>query len=78
MKRIQKLLVFLLCFVMMLPTVGCSNLGHEHKVVKKVGVASTCLSGGKLEHFQCVVCDKLFADKACTQEACRLIFQGET
>lgn len=68
MKRIQKLLVFLLCFVMMLPTVGCSNLGHEHKVVKKVGVAPTCLSGGTLEHFQCVVCDKLFADKACTKE----------
>lgn len=66
MKRIQKILAFLLCFVMMLPNVGCSS--HEHKVVKKVGVAPTCLSGGTLEHFQCVVCDKLFADKACTKE----------
>ena len=69
MKRIQKLLTFLLCFAMVLPVVACSNTGnHEHRVVKKVGVASTCLSGGTLEHFQCVVCDKLFADKACTQE----------
>lgn len=71
MKRIQKLLSFLLCFVMILPVVACSNPGDdtcEHKTVKRAGTVATCTAGGKLTHYECLICKKVFADKACTTE----------
>ena len=71
MKRIQKLLAFLLCFVMILPVVACSNPGDdtcEHKTVKRAGTVATCTAGGKLTHYECLICKKVFEDKACTKE----------
>ena len=40
----------------------------SHKVVKTDALDATCTLEGNIEFYTCIVCDKLFADKACTEE----------
>lgn len=77
MKKLKSFMAFLLCAVLLFSTVGCNlNLGgtsnnadtHEHKGVHRNAKESTCTTLGKVEHWQCVICDKIFADAACTEE----------
>ena len=70
MKRIKRLVLFLLCAVLTLSSVACANDSseHAHKTVHRTGIVPTCEKTGKLEHWECVVCDKLFADEKCTEE----------
>ena len=59
---------------MLFTSVACGGNGDEpvacahSTTVHRSGKAATCTETGKLEHWQCVVCDKLFSDKACTNE----------
>ena len=39
-----------------------------HKVVKTDALGATCIFEGNIEFYTCIVCDKLFADEACTEE----------
>ena len=70
MKRFKSIFAFLLCITMLLLTIGCNNKDgdHKHKGVHRSAIESTCTSLGKVEHQQCVICDKLFADEDCTEE----------
>ena len=69
MRKLKSLLSFLLCVAIMMSTIGCTKeREHEHKGVHRSAIESTCTSLGKVEHWQCVICDKLFADEDCTEE----------
>ena len=69
MKLWKRIAIGALSTLMILPSFACTNTGeHEHRTVRRVGITPTCQKVGKLEHWECVVCDKLYADAACTQE----------
>ena len=69
MKLWKRIAVSALSALMILPSFACAETGDcNHKTVRRVGITPTCQKVGKLEHWECVVCDKLYADKECTQE----------
>ena len=74
MKKLKRLAVVVLSAFMALSTFACGgatesgNGSHEHKTVHRTGVTPNCQKVGKLEHWECILCGSLFADKACTQE----------
>lgn len=72
MKNIKKIILFLLCSVIALSSFACGGSkddGCAHNTtIHRQGVAATCETTGTLEHWECVSCGKLFADKECTQE----------
>ena len=70
----KRLAMVALSAMMAFSTVACTDTGsdvvgeHEHKTVRRVGITPTCQKTGKLEHWECVICEKLFSDVACTNE----------
>lgn len=78
MKKLKQLTVMLLSAMMLFSSVACDFSSifpsnddastHQHKTVRRAGVTPTCEKTGKLEHWECIICDKLFADSDCTQE----------
>lgn len=68
----KRVAISALSVAMLFSSVACDNKvdngEHEHKAVRRVGITPTCQKLGKLEHWECVICDKLFADSACTEE----------
>ena len=52
MKKIKRLVLFLLCAVLTLSSVACVNDSseHVHKTVHRTGIVPTCEKTGKLEH----------------------------
>ena len=75
MKIWKRLTMIALSSMMLFSTFACGDTGtgsvtedHEHKVFRRAGVTPTCQKTGKLEHWECTICDKLFADVACTNE----------
>ena len=80
MKKLKQLAIALLSAMMFFSSVGCqfmptsssdgTSVGalHQHKTVHRTGITPTCQKAGKLEHWECVGCEKLFADEDCTEE----------
>lgn len=74
MNKLKRLAVIFLSAMMMFSSAGCDLLMagnssvHEHKTVRRAGSTPTCTKTGKLEYWECIGCEKLFADKACTEE----------
>ena len=74
MKIWKRLAVGALSVMMAFSSVACINTPtedsgeHQHKAVRRAGITPTCEKTGKMEHWECILCAKLFADSACTQE----------
>ncbi len=72
MKIFKSFLIFLMCAVMLVSNVACtvdsSVDKHVHKGAHRNAKESTCTALGQVEHWQCAVCDKLFADSEYKQE----------
>ena len=70
----KRLAIGALSVLMMFSAVACggtsasSDGDHQHKTVRRAGITPTCEKTGKLEHWECILCDKLFSDSACTKE----------
>ena len=74
MKFWKRIALGALSVLMTFSSVACfgtpttSDGDHQHKGVRRAGITPTCQKTGKMEHWECILCDKLFADSACTQE----------
>ncbi|MBR4943637.1 MAG: metallophosphoesterase, partial [Clostridia bacterium] len=78
MKKLKRLALTLLSALMIFSSVACQFLPtssssvieglHQHKTVHRTGITPNCQKVGKLEHWECVGCGLLFADKECTHE----------
>ena len=81
MKKWKRLAVIAMSALMMFSSAACeilplgggesgsgSSVAHVHKAVRRVGSTPNCQKTGKLEHWECVGCGKLFSDKDCTNE----------
>ena len=81
MKKWKRLAVIAMSALMMFSTAACeifpigggdsgsgSSVAHVHKAVRRVGSTPNCQKTGKLEHWECIGCGKLFSDKDCTNE----------
>ena len=74
MKILKRLAIGVLSVMMTFSSVACVNTPttdngeHQHKAVRRAGVTPTCEKTGKMEYWECILCDKLFADSACMEE----------
>ena len=66
---VKKLFVVLVALVAVLTISACDKKeDHVHEPEKIEAKAASCTEEGKLEHWKCKGCDKLFEDEACTKK----------